>query len=246
MERGAESLHATKMEDTRWHELNMQIINCTKCPRLVEWRLKAALNPPRRHKGEKYWAKPLPGFGDKKAKLIIVGLAPAVHGGNRTGRMFTGDSSGNTLMRALYELGIASKPTSTSRDDGLEIGGAYITAVVRCAPPQNRPTAEERRNCLPYLMAELSLLKELRAAVALGKIAYDGLYAALRLLGYSVPKPKPKFRHGQTYTAAKQDRNLLVAASYHPSRQNTQTGRLTHEMLVDVLRGACLYAGLCT
>lgn len=225
-----------------WGSLEEAIISCERCPRLVRWRRTVALDPPRRYRGEKYWARPLPGFGDREGRMLVVGLAPAAHGGNRTGRMFTGDSSGNTLVEALHRLGLANQPYSTSRDDGLRLTDVYLTAVVRCAPPKNRPTAREIENCRPYLSSELVLLKNLRSAVALGRIAFDGLLKALRGNKYDVPRPKPRFRHGLIFKVYCPTGELLVASSYHPSRQNTQTGRLTPSMLLDVLEEAYLYA----
>jgi uracil-DNA glycosylase family 4 len=194
---------------------------------LVEWREERAADPPARFRGEHYWARPLDGFGDPAATVAIVGLAPAAHGANRTGRIFTGDRSGDWLYAALYRTGFANQPTSTNRDDGLRLQGTYVTAVVRCAPPANRPTPEERDQCLPYLERELMLLENCRTIVALGGFAWDGALRALRALGNEVPRPRPRFGHG---AEAEVGRWRLLGC-YHPSQQNTFTGRLTEPML---------------
>jgi len=207
--------------------LSKQIISCDLCLRLTEYRVKVALNPPKRYRGEEYWAKPLPGFGDPYAKLLILGLAPAAHGGNRTGRMFTGDSSGAWLIKALYETGFANQPISVSRDDNLRLNGAYITAVVRCVPPANKPLKSEVENCLKYLKAELEILEDIRVVVALGRLAH---YTYLKITG----SRNLAFKHGQLIDLGKQ----TLIDSYHPSRQNTQTGRLTWDMWIDVFKRA--------
>ncbi len=207
--------------------LEARVTTCTRCPRLVEWREAAAAAPPRRYRGESYWARPLPGFGDPAARIAIVGLAPAAHGGNRTGRMFTGDRSGEWLYGALHRAGLANQATFERADDGLELTGAYLTAVVRCAPPANRPTPLERDNCLPYLAEELTLLAGARVLVALGSFAWDGALRALVANGHQAPRPRPRFGHGAE--AAVGPYTLL--GSYHPSQQNTFTGKLTVEML---------------
>lgn len=208
-------------------ELAREIHSCRRCPRLVDWREARAADPPRRYKGEDYWGRPLSGFGDPDAKVAIVGLAPAANGANRTGRMFTGDRSGDWLYAALHRAGFANQPTSTHRDDGLKLQGAYVTAVVRCAPPANRPTPDERDRCLPYLERELTLLKSCRTIVALGGFAWDGTLRALKALGNEVPRPRPRFGHG---TEAEVGEWTLLGC-YHPSQQNTFTGRLTEPML---------------
>ncbi len=179
-----------------------------------------------------YWGRPVPGFGDPQAQLLIIGLAPAAHGGNRTGRMFTGDGSGRWLTRALYRAGFASQPTSEHRNDGLRLRNVYLTAVVRCAPPDNHPAPREIVNCGGYLRQELALLSRVRVVVTLGHVAFSTYLAILREHGVPVPVPRPKFQHGASYAFTSADRRApLLIASYHPSRQNTQTGRLTEAML---------------
>jgi len=214
--------------------LTAEVEGCTLCPRLVTWREAVAADPPRRHAGETYWARPLPGFGDPAARTLVVGLAPAAHGGNRTGRIFTGDRSGDWLFAALHRAGYANQPTSTHRGDGLRLGGAYIAAVVRCAPPANRPTPAERDTCLPYLERELRLLDRVRVVVALGSFAWDGALAALRAVGHDVPRPKPRFGHGAEAAIGP----LTLLGCFHPSQQNTFTGKLTEPMMDDVFQRA--------
>jgi uracil-DNA glycosylase len=211
--------------------LAAEVHACQSCQRLVEWREAAAAAPPRRFQGEDYWARPVSGFGDPDARLVIVGLAPAAHGANRTGRMFTGDRSGDWLYAALHRAGYANQPESVGRGDGLRLCDAYVTAVVRCAPPANRPTPAERDNCLPYLVRELELLERCATIVALGAFAWDGALRALRELDCEIPRPRPRFGHGAEVTIA--GWNLL--GCYHPSQQNTFTGRLTTDMLDDIL-----------
>lgn len=178
-----------------------------------------------------YWGRPVSSFGDPEARLLIIGLAPAAHGGNRTGRIFTGDRSGDWLFRALYESGFANQPISTHRGDGLILKDCYITAIVHCAPPDNKPTPQEIINCRTYLMDEIKALKRVRVVVALGRIAFDNYQETCRVLGWSRPSPKPMFGHGKTYGLG---HGLTLIASYHPSQQNTQTGRLTRRMLKSV------------
>jgi len=215
--------------------LREQVIACRRCPRLVAHREAVAQDPPRRFRGQIYWARPLPGFGDPRARLLIVGLAPAAHGGNRTGRMFTGDGSGEWLMEALRAARFANRPTSTHARDGLRLRGAYITAPVRCAPPANRPTPQELEACLPFLVRELELLPEVRLVVALGKFGFDAYLRAREIAGRSVPKPRPRFRHGGL---TRFPDGVRLLASYHPSQQNTFTGKLTRGMLRTVFRRA--------
>ena len=222
--------------------LRREVISCRLCPRLVEWRERSAAEPPRRYVGETYWARPLPGFGDPRARIAVVGLAPAAHGGNRTGRIFTGDRSGDWLFAALHRAGLANQPTSVSADDGLRLRGAYITAVNRCPPPQNRPTTEERDNCLPYLVRELRLLRSARAVVALGSYAWTGSLLALAGLGAEIPRPRPRFGHGAEArletTEGGRVRSWSLLGCFHPSQQNTFTGKLTEPMLDSVFARA--------
>ena len=202
---------------------------CRACPRLVAWCEQVATEKRAAYAGETYWGRGVPGFGDPAAELLVVGLAPAAHGANRTGRMFTGDRSGDWLYRALYRAGYANQPTSTDRDDGLELRGAWITSPVKCAPPANKPTAEERANCRPFFQRELALLDRVRVIVALGQIGHAAVAAELGL------RPRPTFGHG-VEVAVGDGRWLL--GSYHVSQQNTFTGRLTEEMLDTVFTRA--------
>jgi uracil-DNA glycosylase len=211
-----------------------EIHGCRLCPRLVEWREEQAANPSRRYRGQEYWARPVSGFGDPQARVGIVGLAPAAHGANRTGRMFTGDRSGDWLYAALHRAGFANQPSSEWRGDGLELRDAFITATVRCAPPANKPTPQERDTCLPYLRRELELLDRLQVLVALGSFGWDGFLRAARALGEEVPRPRPKFGHG---AEAEVGRWRLIGC-YHPSQQNTFTGKLTVPMTDAVLARA--------
>jgi len=206
--------------------LRDEVVRCRACPRLVEWREKVAREKRAAFRDEEYWGRPVPGFGDPEARLLIVGLAPAAHGANRTGRMFTGDRSGDWLFRALHRAGFANQPEGRSRDDGLELIGAWLTASVRCAPPANRPLPVERRNCRPFLERELDwFLPRIRCIVVLGQFAYDHVLRILRGRKMPVPVPKPPFGHGAEVEAGP----LTVLASYHPSQQNTFTGTLTEE-----------------
>jgi uracil-DNA glycosylase family 4 len=179
----------------RLHELNQSIVRCRRCPRLVRWRETVAQAPPRRYQGQKYWAKPLPGFGDPKGRLLIVGLAPAAHGGNRTGRMFTGDRSGDWLFSALHAHGFSNQANSDNRKDGLRLENCYVTAAVRCAPPGNKPSSIEFSRCRPYFARELKLLSHIRVVIVLGRIAFDSFLSAYRDNGGEVPKPRTKFGH---------------------------------------------------
>jgi uracil-DNA glycosylase family 4 len=207
--------------------LAREVHACRRCPRLVAWREAAAADPPKRYRGEPYWGRPIAGFGDPQARLVIVGLAPAANGANRTGRMFTGDRSGDWLYAALHRAGFANQPHAVAKDDGLELRDAYVGAVVRCAPPANKPTPEERDNCLPYLERELELLERARVIVALGSFGWDGVLRAARGLGVEVPRPRPRFGHG---AEAEVGRWRLIGC-YHPSQQNTFTGKLTESMI---------------
>lgn len=215
-------------------ELQKTVVSCTRCPRLVAHREEVARVKRRMYLDWNYWGRPLPSFGDPEARLLILGLAPAAHGGNRTGRMFTGDSSADFLFRTLHRFGFASAPTSRCRDDGLVLHDAYITAALRCAPPANKPLRDELASCEPYLLEELSLLREVRVVLGLGKIAFDAYLRSCTARGLSLPSPRPRFGHGVTYPMP--DGTRLVGA-YHPSRQNTQTGRLTAEAFDEVFEG---------
>jgi uracil-DNA glycosylase family 4 len=211
-------------------ELDAEIVVCRRCPRLVAWREEAARAKVARFAQWDYWARPVPGFGDPTARVGIVGLAPAAHGGNRTGRIFTGDRSGDFLFAALYRVGFASQPTSTHRDDGLQLRDLYITAVNRCCPPGNRPAPAERDNCLPYLVRELRALRDLRVVVALGSFAWDGFLLAAAEVGHAI-RPKPRFGHG----SEKEVGPYHLLGCFHPSQQNTFTGKLTTSMLEEIL-----------
>ena len=216
-------------------QLQAKIIRCRMCPRLVAWREEVARKKVRRYRDEEYWGRPIPGFGDPAARLLLVGLAPAAHGGNRTGRIFTGDRSGDWLYGALYAFGFSNQATSRHRDDGLKLLDAYVTAAVRCAPPANKPALQEMDTCRPYLIRELGLLRRVRVVVALGKIAFDSYLRGRGELGLEVPRPLPRFGHGKGRALPG---GVTLLASYHPSQQNTQTGRLTRAMFHGVFRKA--------
>lgn len=218
--------------DPAWQNLEHRIVACRRCPRLVAWREEVARVKRRAYQNQTYWGRPVPGFGDTRARVLVVGLAPGAHGANRTGRMFTGDASGDFLYPALYYAGFASQPESRHRDDGLELRDMFLSAVCRCVPPGNRPTSEEIRNCLPFLAEEIRLLgPRLRVIVALGRIAFDGVLRVYREhLGQAIPRLR--FAHGAVYPLGEGLPTLV--ASYHPSRQNTQTGRLTSEMFQQI------------
>ena len=224
------------MDLTKLQILTREVIACQRCPRLREYDVLVAETKRRAYRDWDYWGKPVPGFGDPRARLLVIGLAPAAHGGNRTGRVFTGDRSGDFLFRALYETGFASQPHSISRDDGLHLEGAYISAAVRCAPPDNKPNPQEFRNCREYLERELDLLRDLRVVVALGKIAFDAYLGILRDRGTIRSRAAFTFGHDVEHHIAP-DSPVLVS-SYHPSQQNTSTGKLTAEMLRAVFERA--------
>jgi uracil-DNA glycosylase family 4 len=211
--------------------INAEIVVCRRCPRLVAWREQVAREKVARFRGETYWGRPVPGFGDPNARILIVGLAPAAHGGNRTGRVFTGDASGDFLFAALHAVGLANQPTGRRPDDGLALRGAYIAAAVRCAPPANKPTPAERDNCAPYLARELVALELVRVLVPLGAFGWDAAFRAIADATGVDARPRPKFGHAAVARAGR----YVVIGSYHPSQQNTFTGRLTQAMLVDVL-----------
>ena len=206
--------------------LHQEIVGCRACPRLVAHMQAVAVRKKREFATWDYWARPLPGFGDPRARLLLIGLAPAAHGGTRTGRMFTGDSSGAFLMRALHKAGFASQPSSVTREDGLVLRDAYIVLGARCAPPENKPLPEEMTRCRSFLVREMALLERVRVVVALGKIAFDAFLAAAPELGIEVPRPRPAFGHGARCELGR----VTLLSSYHPSRQNTNTGKLTPVM----------------
>ena len=212
---------------------------CRLCPRLVEWRERAAREAPRRFAGQAYWARPLPGFGDPAARILTLGLAPAANGGNRTGRIFTGDASGDFLWAGLHRAGLANQPTSTGREDGLRAIDCWVTAAVKCAPPGNKPLPSERGNCAPYLVRELATLERVRVVLGLGAFAWDAALSTMAALGAEPPKPKPRFGHAAEASIGK----WTLLGSYHPSQQNTFTGKLTAPMIEAVLRRARELAG---
>jgi uracil-DNA glycosylase len=225
---------ATPGGETRRSTLAMlehEVVDCARCPRLVEWRERAAREAPRRFAGESYWARPVPGFGDPDARILILGLAPAANGANRTGRIFTGDESGNFLWPALHAAGLASAPQSVRAGDGLRAAGSWVTAAVKCAPPGNRPRPQERGNCAPYLTRELGALDRVAVVVALGAFAWDAALATFASLGEPPPRPKPRFGHGAEVRVG----SWTLLGSYHVSQQNTYTGRLTREMFDAVI-----------
>lgn len=216
--------------------LNQEIVFCTRCPRLVEYRAEVARLKRRAYRDCEYWGRPVPGFGDPRARLLLIGLAPGAHGANRTGRMFTGDSSGDFLYRALFQAGFASQPTSVSADDGLTLHDAYISAAARCAPPDNKPTPQEIRNCRPYLERELELLADVRVIVALGRVAFDVYLSILRNGGKIRRRSDFVFGHDKAHHTG-QGQPLLIS-SFHPSQQNTSTGKLTEAMFQAVFQRA--------
>ena len=215
------------MSHDKLHWINHSVIGCTRCPRLSQYIKQIGQEKVKRFISEEYWARPLPSWGDPNARLLIVGLAPAAHGGNRTGRMFTGDGSGDWLARAMYQSGFANMPTSRSKDDGLVLNDAYITAAIRCAPPDNKPLTIELMNCSQYLVSELQILKNIKVILMLGKIGFDAYCRAAGLR-------KIRFSHGASYEI----NGKMLLASYHPSRQNTNTGKLTWQMWLDIFKKA--------
>ncbi|MGH9463814.1 MAG: uracil-DNA glycosylase [Vicinamibacteria bacterium] len=225
---------ATRMQP-ELAKLKREIVACRLCPRLVAHRERVARVKTRRFAGETYWGRPVPALGDMGARLVVVGLAPAAHGGNRTGRMFTGDRSGDWLYEALHRFGFANQATSVDRNDGLELRDTLVTAAARCAPPENKPTREELLRCRPYLLAELRLLTRMRVVIVLGRIAFDVFFHAWEELGHTIGRPRPRFEHGgEAHLAG----GVLLLASYHPSQRNTFTGKLTRSMFHHVFRKA--------
>lgn len=220
---------------TRLEALDREVTACERCPRLREYCTRVAQTKRRAFRDWVYWGKPVPGFGDPHARLLVIGLAPAAHGGNRTGRVFTGDRSGDFLYRALYETGFASQPESVSRDDGMKLTGAYISAAVRCAPPDNKPNPQEFRNCRPYLEREIDLLKDVRVVIALGQIAFNTYLSILRGRGVIRSRAAFVFGHDREHRI---DGWPVLISSYHPSQQNTSTGKLTAAMLRNVFKRA--------
>jgi uracil-DNA glycosylase len=220
--------------------LDAEVVACRRCPRLVDWRELVAAQKRAAFADWTYCGRPVPGFGDPAARILVLGLAPAAHGGNRTGRIFTGDRSGDWLYASLWRCGLANQPRSVSRDDGLSLSGVYVTAAVRCAPPANRPLPEERDNCAPYLERELALLERVRVIVCLGAFAWAAALRARAAHGEPIPRPRPRFAHGAELPA---DRWPLLGC-YHPSQQNTFTGRLTEPMMDAVFERARELAGL--
>ena len=215
--------------------LERKVVECRLCPRLVQWRGQVAREKVRRFREQEYWGRPIPAFGNVDASLVVIGLAPAAHGGNRTGRIFTGDRSGDWLYEALHRFGFANQPTSIDREDGLELYDCLVTAAVRCAPPANKPLAEELQNCRPYLRRELELLRTMRVVVGLGRIAFRSFLMAWQETGGSLPSGEMRFRHGGEFELPG---GVTLIVSYHPSQQNTQTGRLTREMFHHIFKRA--------
>jgi uracil-DNA glycosylase family 4 len=218
--------------------LDAEIVACRACPRLVAWREQVAREKRASFREDDYWGRPVPGFGDSDARILLLGLAPAAHGANRTGRMFTGDRSGDWLFAALHRVGLANQPTSRHRGDGLRLHDTYIAAAVRCAPPDNKPTTEERDRCLPYCSRELDLLGRVRVIVVLGAFAYQALWKVLGADGVALPRPRPRFTHGLEVPTER----ATILGCFHPSQQNTFTGKLTEPMLDAVLTRATVLA----
>jgi uracil-DNA glycosylase len=219
--------------------ITAEVVDCRRCPRLVAWREEVAANPRTSYRGETYWGRPIAGFGDPEASTVVVGLAPAAHGGNRTGRIFTGDRSGDWLFRSMHRAGFANQPHSVSVDDGLTLAGAWVTAAVRCAPPANKPTLEERDTCADYLVRELAVLQP-AVIVVLGNFAYEAVWRTLRGMGIALPAPRPKFGNAVEVATA----GPTILCSFHPSQQNTFTGKLTEPMLDQIFFRARELSGL--
>jgi uracil-DNA glycosylase family 4 len=220
-------------------QLEAEIVGCRRCPRLVAWREEVARVKRAAFASEEYWGRPVPGFGDPRAEVVVLGLAPAAHGGNRTGRVFTGDRSGDWLFAALHRAGFANQPLSRSRDDGLALTGCWVAAAVRCAPPANKPTPAERDTCLPYAVRELELLADARVIVCLGAFAWDAAWRILAAGGTPPPRPRPRFGHGAEAAAGR----FTLVGCFHPSQQNTFTGKLTEPMIDAVLERAAMLGG---
>src|SRR5579863_10296224 len=210
--------------------IERDVLACTRCPELRAYAARVAREKKPAHASCEYWGKPVPGFGDARARVLVVGLAPGAHGSNRTGRPFTGDASGDFLYPALYRAGLATQPHAFDRDDGLKLRDCFITAAARCAPPKNKPTPQELRNCFPYLVAEFESLSRVRVAIGLGSIGFAAVVKALRECGWTLEPQRPKFAHGAQAVATRAKRSITLLASYHPSRQNTNTGVLTKAM----------------
>ena len=215
--------------------LNNEVVNCTRCPRLVEYREQVGREKRRAYRDHEYWARPVPGFGDPKARVVILGLAPGAHGSNRTGRPFTGDASGKFMYPILYKVGFASQPNADHRDDGLKLMDCYITAAIRCAPPDNKPLPSELANCASFLDRELAILKNVKVVVALGKIGFEAYLSFLKRNGYLASRAGYAFAHAASY---QMPNGVMLLASYHPSNQNTATGKLTAPMFEQVFRTA--------
>ncbi len=227
-----------KSRTTSLDRIARSVVRCTRCPELRAYIAEVAREKKRAHRDCTYWGKPVPAFGDARARLMLVGLAPGAHGSNRTGRPFTGDASGNFMYPALYRAGFASQPSAVDRNDGLELHDCLITAAVRCAPPRNKPTPRELRNCFPYLLEEFDALPRLRVVVGLGSIGFHAALAMLRDRGFGIEPAKPAFAHGAEAVASSGARKIVAIASYHPSRQNTNTGKLTVPMFDAIFRRA--------
>lgn len=229
--------------DVDLDEIDARVSVCRACPRLVRWREDVAVAKRASYAGEPYWGRPIPGWGDPAPRILVVGLAPAANGGNRTGRIFTGDRSGDWLVASLHRVGLATKGTSEHAADGLELIGTRMVATVRCAPPQNKPTTAERDACAPWIEAEVGLLAgTVRVAVALGSIGWDATLRTFRSLGWEVPRPTPRFGHGAEAAIGGPEHDVLLLGCFHPSQQNTFTGRLTETMLDEVLARAAAAA----